>query len=154
RVLLVDLDIFVRGLTTLLYFQGDRRARLLTDQQNSISDILAGEDSDTGIGILRYRGFDVWPAVHRVDQKLKARDVVPDTFDVALYRLKSMLQRIPPNEYDLVFLDSRAGFDELTAATYSISDVTINVEEDDLVSEITSDNLVAQLEDVKDKAIY
>ncbi|HEX2593970.1 MAG TPA: ParA family protein [Rhizomicrobium sp.] len=154
RVLLVDLDVFVRGLTTLLYFEGDRRTRLISPEQLAVSDILVTDSPRSGLpGIVRYHSFDVWPSVARVDQRLLSRDVVPDSFEIAKERVGKILQAIS-SEYDVVLLDGRAGFDELVAATFVLSDITINIEEDDLVSSITSDNLIAQLNDVDTKPIY
>ena len=51
-------------------------------------------------------------------------------------------------------MDSRAGYDELIAATHIKSDVTISVEEPDDISKITSDNLVDQLRKDSDTPLF
>ncbi len=153
RVLIVDMDIFVRGLTSLLYFQSDKRLHIIERQRASVSDVISTDEAPLETGIVRYMTFDVWPAVSRIDQKLLHNDVMPDNFEVADKRVTGLLKRIS-SEYDFVFLDSRAGYDELIAATHRRSDVTINVGEDDLVSRVTSDNLTAQLETVAGTPIY
>jgi septum site-determining protein MinD len=153
KVLVIDMDIFVRGLTCLLYFQADKRVRLLDQDKTSVADIISGRIKTTRPGISRYRTFDVWPAVSRVDEKLPYRDLMPDTFEEARQRVGHLIEAIP-SEYDLVFLDSRAGYDELIAATHSLASFSLNVEEDDLVSRITSDNLVSELEMISVTAVY
>ena len=153
RVLVVDMDIFVRGLTCLLYFQGDRRIRLVEPGQATVADVISSDRMFEQGGISRYRTFDVWPSVSRIDEKLKFDDVMPDDYDQASQRVANLLRHIP-DHYDLVFLDSRAGYDELIAATHAQSHITLNIEEDDLVSRITSDNLSAQLETAAKTPIY
>lgn len=153
RVLLVDMDVFVRGLTCLLYYQSDRRVRLVDENRATVSDIISSDAIFNEIGITRYRTFDVWPSVARIDEKLKFDDVMPDNYIEADRRVSILLRHVP-KEYDLVFLDSRAGYDELIGATHANSDITINVEEDDLVSRITSDNLAAQLQLAAKTPIY
>src|SRR3954471_20523887 len=70
KILVVDMDIFVRGLTCLLYFQSDKRVRLIDRDQLSVADIISSAPiSATRAGVCRYRSFDVWPSVSRVDEK-------------------------------------------------------------------------------------
>jgi septum site-determining protein MinD len=152
KVLVVDMDIFVRGLTCLLYFQSDKRVRLIDRGQSSVADMISRSPGGNP-GICRYRTFDVWPSVSRVDEKLPYNDLMPNNFDEARERVGGLISLIP-SDYDLVFLDSRAGYDELIAATHSLSHISLNVEEDDLVSRITSDNLVAELETVASTPVY
>jgi septum site-determining protein MinD len=72
----------------------------------------------------------------------------------AKIRLGHIVDKIK-NEDDLILLDSRAGFDELIAATHSVSDATICVEEEDQVARITAENLIGQLEEMGEgKPIY
>lgn len=153
RILVVDIDIFVRGLTCLLYFQSDKRIRLVEPGYATVAEVISGKFASEKIGISRYRTFDVWPSVSRIDERLPFYDVMPDNFEEARVRIGGLLKAIP-GEYDLIFLDSRAGYDELIAATHGFSDITLNVEEDDLVSRITSDNLAGQLSAVAKTPIY
>jgi septum site-determining protein MinD len=149
KALLVDVDIFVRGLTCLLYYQQDRRTRLLNDNEIPVSDVIMGKSDVTpsSVGLARYRTFDVWPAVRRIDDELDFHDVMPNDFEEARRRVKATIQAFG-KEWDVVLLDCRSGFDELVAAIHSLSDITVNVQEDDLIATITSDNLKSQLSKV------
>ena len=75
---------------------------------------------------------------------------MPDDPEEAKNILSEILRRIP-GEYDYIFLDSRAGYDELIAAAHEISDFTLCVEEADRISQLTSGNLIRQLsrDDIK-----
>ena len=84
------------------------------------------------------------PAVSRIDQLLNFQDLVPDNRDEAKRIVENLLSQIP-DKYRFVILDSRAGYDELIAATHNLSHVSICVEEQDPISRVTADNLVAQL---------
>lgn len=52
-----------------------------------------------------------------------------------------------PEKYEYIFLDSRAGYDSLIAATHKVSKISLCVEEDDNISMITSENLISQLKE-------
>lgn len=161
KVLVADLDIFVRGLTSLLYFENGERLNLKKGKELSASDFLiesrlfgAESQNDACLGIQRYRNFDIIPSVARIDEKLGFEDVMPRNYEESMKRLKRLISAIPPDEYDFLIFDSRAGFDELIAATHSISNSTICIEEEDQVSAITSGNLVRQLDEVSKNPIY
>jgi len=164
KVLVVDMDIFVRGLTSLLYLKHDKKRRLLETGRASVSDIIAGiSDYDNGIlldsekiGIDRFRDFDIWPSVSMIDEILDHKYVVPSNYDVAFDRVKYLIDSLMSfyKKYDFVILDSRSGYDELTAATHSLSDVTISVEDGDQVSRITANNLINQLSKTGTTPIY
>lgn len=150
HVVAVDLDVFVRGLTALLYFHKREALRLTAESELAVADLFIGKvrslpDLDgRRLGISRYRSFDVLPSVRQIDQVLRSKDIGPDTRDEAEDILRAMLLALP-KEYAIVILDSRAGYDELIAATHRVSDISIVVEEDDNISRITADNLIAQL---------
>lgn len=150
KVLTVDLDVFVRGLTTLLYFQKNETIRITEPGEVSVSDLFRNSEQNTHLGdnsnisICRYRSFDVFPSVSKVDEILNFKDIMPNSINDARKILQILVSSIP-ERYDYVFLDSRAGYDELIAATHMISDFSICVEEDDNISMVTSDNLIAQL---------
>lgn len=150
NILIVDLDFFVRGLTTLLYFHKKEALFLVDEKQITVSDIFINKSSRKDIekldlGIIRYRSFDVLPAVSRVDELLNYDDIMPDNIDIAEKLLEKLIAKIP-NSYDVVIFDSRSGYDELIAGIHGKSDVTLCVEEEDQISKITSDNLIKQLQ--------
>lgn len=150
KVVVVDLDFFVRGLTSLLYFHSDERLRLTQKNQLPVSTYFVKKITDEKylpnfkLALLKYRSFEVAPAVSRIDERLNFQDIGPDNRSEARGILNKILSEIP-KEYDFVILDSRAGYDELVAATHEVSDVTICVEEPDPISRVTADNLVSQL---------
>ncbi|MCS0334415.1 ParA family protein [Vibrio alginolyticus] len=156
--LIIDLDVFVRGLTSLLYYHKKERMELIEDGEISIADffISKGDMEVSGaskVAIARYRAFDVVPSVSRVDEILKFTDLMPDTKGEAIALLNALLSKVSKN-YDFILLDSRAGYDELVAASHFISDVTICVEEEDSISKITSDNLINQLKEDSKSSIF
>lgn len=155
KVLVVDLDIFVRGLTTLLYFQRNENIKITHDNELTVSDFFKCRgkyENRKNIAISRYRSFDVFPSVALVDEILSFKGMMPNSIEDAKEILDSILISIPP-KYDFIFLDSRAGYDELISATHQVSDFSLCVEEDDDISMITSDNLIAQLKNDVNKPV-
>ena len=149
KVLVVDLDVFVRGLTTLLYFQNNESIRIIGDDEKSVSDYFTGRHdkfpiSNKKIAIHRYRSFDVIPSVGAVNELLNFHDIMPNNVEEAVKVLNQILSSVT-QEYDFIFLDSRAGYDELIEATHRLSDFSICIEEDDEISMITSENVIEQL---------
>lgn len=156
--LIIDLDVFVRGLTSLLYYHKKERIDLTSQDEISIADFFIDKgDLDVSgkskISVSRYRTFDVAPSVSRVDEILTFTDLMPDTKQEAITILNELLRRFLP-KYDFILLDSRAGYDELVAASHFLSDVTICVEEEDSISQITSNNLINQLSEDSDGSIF
>lgn len=157
-VLVADLDIFVRGLTALLYFHKNESLVVTEKHEIPVSSFFkykgslpdsnrrnsGGTNSKRKVSISRYRSFDVLPSVAYVNQLLDFRDMMPGSIEEAAKIVSSLLENIP-NDYDFIFLDSRAGYDELISASHEISDFSICVEEDDDISMITTDNLIEQL---------
>lgn len=154
-VLVIDLDIFVRGLTTLLYFQKNESLKVIESDNLSVSDFLIKEfRDDKELSISRYRCFDVLPSVDSVDKILNYRDIMPNSIKKTKDILFFLLSKINLKyDYDYIFLDSRAGYDELVAAAHEVSDFSICVEEDDNISMITSENLIAQLKNDSKKPV-
>jgi len=157
-VLVIDLDVFVRGLTSLLYFHKKETIQLTQEDKMSVSEYFIDKgDIDisgkTKFSIERYRSFDVIPSVTRVDEILNFKDIMPDNKSEARDIVSSMLKSIEKN-YDFIILDSRAGYDELISATHYLSDLSICVEEEDDISKITSNNLVKQLAEDADVPIF
>lgn len=180
ETLVVDLDTFVRGLTSLLYVHKKGALNLTDQNQFTVSDIFMDKGrifhkrsfdkftneqvlfsregkgyafEDKRIAISRYLSFDVVPSVSRVDKILDFRDLMPDTKDEALSILNELIAFIP-EKYDFIILDSRAGYDELIAATHMVSDFSICIEEEDDISKITTENLIRQLENDSDSPLF
>ena len=158
KVLIVDLDFFVRGLTSLLYFHREEKLHIVPKDELTVSSFfikkLIYPNPNLGkIAIAKYRSFDVMPAVTRIDERLNYQDLGPDNVKEAEAILQNLLNSIP-QEYRFVILDSRAGYDELISATHRISDVSICVEEQDAISRVTADNLVSQLSNDTETPIF
>ena len=156
-VAVVDLDIFVRGLTSLLYYRRGEKLRLVEEGEVATSDFFLGKwtdglDSSLRVTVSKYRSFDVVPAVRSIDQILNATDISPATEWEARKILWCLIEEIP-EAYNYIILDSRAGYDETIAAAHNVSDVSICVEEPDPISKITADNLIAQLRQGSDRPI-
>jgi septum site-determining protein MinD len=142
----------------LLYFHKKEKINLVGENEISVADFFIDKgDLDvsgkSGISISKYRSFDVAPSVSRVDEILKFTDLMPDSKSEAISLLDKLLSNTS-KKYEFILLDSRAGYDELVAASHFVSDVTICVEEEDNISKITSDNLVNQLKEDSDNSIF
>jgi len=157
ETLVVDLDTFVRGLTSLLYVHKKGALNLTDSNQFTVSDIFIDkgqyELDNMSIAISRYLSFDVVPSVSRVDRILDFKDLMPDTKDEAYFILQKLIASIP-DKYDFIILDSRAGYDELIAATHQISDLSICIEEEDDISKITTENLIRQLQNDSENPLF
>lgn len=159
NVLIIDMDIFVRGLTSLLYFHKGETLNLTNKDELSISDLFYNYKlnhwTSPKLSIHKYRSFDIIPAVSKINELF---DYEKDTIFDYTYNhdvFKKLFNLIPKDEYDFVFFDCRAGYDNLISIVHEFSDITLCVQEEDDISEITADNLVRQLEkDNSRKSVY
>lgn len=155
-VLIVDLDIFVRGLTVLLY---SFRAPSV-DKKLTVSDLLGvfSEGSqyrgpiDLDIGsdltIEKFLEVDVLPSVERINFPLDYDDRSLSDEGFCISVLKAMIKKVE-GSYDYIFLDNRAGMDSLVSASCRVSNVVLSVAEDDEVARQTDYNLVQFLQNKK-----
>ncbi len=148
KILLIDGDLSVRGLSALLYL--DSGSRKLTDGI-SLSDLInkdkAFDFEEDVISFVDYRGlFKVLPSSKRIDDIIKYDELLHLSPDIES-RLSRYLSIIK-NEYDFdyIIIDSRAGTDSTTLAFAKISDVIILVGEDDEISTVTTKNYDKDLE--------
>lgn len=151
----IDLDFFVRGLTTLLYFHHEEKLQIANVGDVTVSEFFTGKQINaiSNLAVLKYRSFDVVPAVSRIDAKLNFDDIGPNTRIEAMAILNALIQSLA-KKYSFIILDSRAGYDELVAAAHEVSTASICVEEQDPISRITSDNLVSQLSLSGNKPVF
>ncbi len=162
RVLLIDTDIFVRGLTILLH---SFKRKKTEDNLINFSDILGinkvnSKDIEPvkfkkeDLNLSRFFECDVLPAVDSISAPLDYddRDLSDEKF--CTNQLKKVLN-IVGNSYDYIMLDNRAGMDSLILASCKISDFVISVAEDDPVGKQTNSNLVNHLKyNLKIKKVY
>jgi septum site-determining protein MinD len=160
KVLVVDLDIYVRGLTALLYFHKGEVLNVIEDDELSVFDILYHKwnkefAAKEKLGIRRYRSFDILPSVNRIDVTLDLDNPTLDETRFFGEMVHHLLELIPRDKYDYIILDCRAGYDTLVSRIHSNADFSICVQEDDYISDITANTLIKQLErDNSQKAIF
>lgn len=158
RVLLLDLDIFVRGLTVLLY--GIKRpersiAKYTTSDllgifdsksstRNPVGDSPTGDDADEYL-VERFLECDVLPAVDNIAAPLDYDDRCLSDAEFCYERLSSIVGSLK-SKYDFIIIDNRAGMDSLVLAACRNSDVVLSIAEDDDVGRQTNVNLVRFLQ--------
>lgn len=159
-VLVIDLDIFVGGLTAFLYFQKNGSQNITKKDEIPVNAFFRNQggaknnNRKENIAIAKYRSFDVLPSVKSLDELLDLQGIIADNAEEATKILGDLLQSIP-DKYDFIFLDSCAGCNGLVAAAHSLSELSICVENDDSISEATADNLIKQLlKDDQNKYIF
>lgn len=152
RVLLVDLDIFVRGLTHFHYRYIHER-REITDRL-SVSDYLGISNktaSEGEIGKERFFEVDLIPAVREIEQQLDYLDISETLID----KVREFLRKLRnETEYEYIIVDNRAGVDEIVIETSRESDVTISVSESDPISRSTNENLLRHLSSKNAGKVY
>lgn len=155
RVLIIDLDIFVRGLSTIYYRELHEPNSLMAKDQLPVSTFFLNKhilpsfvkqmrERKTKPGIQTHGNYDIWPAVMHIKDKLPAQDLIPNNLFNAISLIESLLDFIN-KDYDYIFLDNRAGFDELIAAAHLVSTCSLCIDEDDNIANITADILIEQL---------
>ena len=129
KILLVDMDIHVRGLTILLskYIGGEKGM--------SVTDCLEGRDCDRGFVTYRFQECELLPSVQDIAQPL-SKEIRADTIELFMKKLYDFVHE----RYDIVFLDCRS----LVSITKK-SDFVISVSEDDDVCLQSNLNLVNYL---------
>jgi septum site-determining protein MinD len=162
RVLLVDMDIFVRGLTVLLfeYKRPERDGRSIT-----VSDLLgifpSGSEGKSPLPnvegeymIQRFFECDVLPAVDNIAAPLDYDDKSLSDEEFAVDQVRRLVSSVS-EKYDYVVLDNRAGMDSLIAASCRSANIVLAVAEDDVVGRQTNINLTRFLQSQKNvRVIY
>ncbi len=143
RVLLIDFDIFVRGLTILLTESGKRRIR---SEGATVAELLSGNqkvlDGIEGLAIERFYECDVLPSVKNIGEPFDFEVETPLNKTLAV--IKDIFSTARSN-YDLVLVDNRGGLDRLFIESCKHSDVVLAVAEDDDVALQTNANLINYL---------
>lgn len=136
RVLLVDMDIHVRGLTILLSkYMGT------SDERMSVAKCLEEqEDNDSSFAIFRFQECEFMPSVLDIAEPLN-RNYDKKIFDVFFGKLEQFVNQ----KYDIVLLDCRSGLDDMLVSSARHSDFIIAISEDDDVCLQANTNLVNYL---------
>lgn len=152
KVLIVDFDIFVRGLTVLLNDFGKiipQNEMYLTT--SGILGIFSEKSKDKkplyfgGTNLLSIERFfecDVLPSVGNIADPLDYNDKDLSDQEFCLEVVNYLLKQEDIKKYDYILLDNRAGMDSLVYACCANSDIVLSIAEDDPVGKMTNLNLV------------
>ena len=152
RVLLVDFDLFVRGLSHFHYRYIKERRRI-TDARSVADYFELGARVDVPDTLAKERFFevDLVPAVSEIEEHVNYLEVAADTIKKA----KRILNRLrDEEEYQYVLIDNRAGVDEIIIETSRVADISISVAESDPISRTTNDNLLRHLSTSRVGKVY
>ena len=150
RVLLVDMDLHVRGLTILLSkYMGTSDTRVSVSQyfdvldrslnmymEEKVTDNFKSED----FAFFRFQECEFLPSVIDIVEPLRK-----DQSSVLVTHFLSELKKRVDNKYDIVLLDCRAGLDDFVVRSVKESDFSISISEDDDVCLQANTNLVNYL---------
>ena len=157
KIIIVDIDIFVRGLTVLI--ENYKRERNVKSDRITTSAILGIYEMESerkkpievvlnNLCIYKLFDCDVLVAVDTIQKSLdyNDKDISDEMFckqviENLLFELKK--------KYEYIFLDNRAGLDSLVIASCESSDCVLCVAEDDLVGRQTALNVIGYLEQKK-----
>ena len=153
KVLLVDFDIFVRGLSHFYYlFVKEKRKitnkKTISDYYEISSNRTVLESDD--FARERFYEVDILPAVSEIEEQLDYLEIEKETVE----KTQKILELLQQEPYDYVIIDNRAGVDELILETSRISDLTISVSESDPISKTTNENLLRHLSSHKVGKVY
>ncbi len=153
NVLLVDFDLYVRGLSHMYYLFIKER-RVISEKNKTISDLYdISFFNPTGrtLAIKRFFEADLLPAVSEIDEQLRYLDMSSNNVTLT----KNIMKRIKSlAEYDYILLDNRAGVDEIIISTCLGSDTIISVSEADPIAQTTNNNLLRHLAEYKTGKVY
>lgn len=162
KVLIIDMDIFVRGLTILLY---DFKKKQSNTKRLTVSEIFGiySENSEDkkpiyyksgDLAFERFFECDVLPAVSNIGDPLDYNDRDLSNQDFCDKQIRTLLNTIS-DEYDYILMDNRAGMDSLVLSSCLNSNFVLTIAEDDDVGKQTNLNLVNFLKfNKKIKNIY
>lgn len=143
RVVLVDADVFVRGLTAIV--QTQRESRRLVSTGATVADLLGltrspREPVRSQLATIDFLDIEIVPAVREIDEDLKYISGGGEKSREAegLSLLFEMLRALPA---DVVIVDNRAGIDELIIKSCELSDVVLSITESDRIARLTNDNV-------------
>lgn len=173
-VLVIDLDIFVRGLTALYVHQMEIKKYLAKNDEFCVAAVFESKKALTGdkasdINLTEGRrpairtagstmeqygfapAYDIWPAVKELKVVFQPHDLIPDNMEQALNILDFILDSID-REYSYILLDNRAGFDEMITASHLRSTFSLCIDEHDEIAKLTSNMVISQLSDAQMQA--
>lgn len=153
KVLLVDFDLFVRGLSHFYYLFTKEKRRITSN--HTVADFygVSGENiftHEVNFATERFYEVDILPAVSEIEAQLDYLEIERNT----VLKAKHLLLQLKKMNYDYIFIDNRAGVDELILETSRVCDLTISVSESDPISKTTNENLLRHLRASKSGKVY
>lgn len=153
KVLLVDFDLFVRGLSHFYYLFTKEKRRITSN--HTVADFygVSGEKiltDEVNFATERFYEVDILPAVSEIEAQLDYLEIERNT----IFKTKHLLLKLKEMNYDYIFIDNRAGVDELILETSRVCDLTISVSESDSISKTTNENLLRHLRASKSGKVY
>ena len=153
KVLLVDFDLFVRGLSHFYYLFSKEKRKITT--KHTVADFygVSGESipfNDVRFATERFYEVDILPAVSEIEAQLNYLEIEKNT----VLKTKHLLLKLKEMDYDYIFIDNRAGVDELILETSRVCDLTVSVSESDPISKTTNENLLRHLRASKSGKVY
>jgi len=142
RILLVDLDVHVRGLTYFFYVYSKEKRKIT--RETTIADFLGLSRRRRGGSDLakeRFYEVDLLPSVSEMEEQLRYFDIEPKKIE----KIEALFEQLRRQPYDYVIVDNRSGVDDLVLTSCHKSDVTISVSESDPIALMTNDNLLTHL---------
>ena len=134
KVLIVDMDIHVRGLTILL------SKYIGAEKGLSVTDCLEKKGYDNDFATYRFQECEILPSVIDIGKPL-SKDIENEAIETFLKKLNNYIL----GRYDIVLLDCRSGLDDSLVKIVRLSDFVISVSEDDDVCLQSNSNLVNYL---------
>ena len=163
KVLLVDLDIHVRGLTILLseYLKiSDLSKRTVSDLMQHPDKIDTTEEKSklrkkfryvdddvkhSTLSIFRFEECDFLPSVKNIDEPLNYDEYLYNSEEISEMFFERIMPMLQEYHYDIVIFDCRAGIDGMVLAVSKVCDCIISVAEDDDVCLQTNNNVINHL---------
>lgn len=134
KVLLVDMDIHVRGLTILL------SKYIGIEKGMTVTDCLEKREKENNFVTYRFQECEILPAVQDINQPLK-KGIESESIEFFLRKLHDFVY----GKYDIVLLDCRSGLDDSLVNIVKNCDYIISVSEDDDVCLQSNLNLINYL---------
>lgn len=145
KVILVDADVFVRGLTCFLRKAFEKKT--ITDKP-TVSDFLGLSDNKNmileDVSLERFFEIDLVPSVSSIIEELS---YLESSSEAALHGMDRLFRILRNSEADIILIDNRAGVDSLIIETCKQSDVILSVSDADKIARVTNDNLIRHIKD-------
>lgn len=145
KVLLIDLDLFVRGLSTLVAEYNNVRS--YDGEGYTISELIKKEvlvDFRYELNIVQFENCDLLPSFRNILDPIDYDNGALYNYD-RLFPILSNLYYMLTGYYDVILIDNKASLDIENRVSINLSNIVISVSEDDIlckhVNKLMVDNL-------------